>query len=104
MWKYIALLILTHFIASTMYAQPIKSFNSYLTSSNQVLYVITTNADAIQGTMVLFERKNANKRWHKKDSFAIVVGRAGLAKDPQTAIPLNNILPVKKEGDGKSPA
>ena len=104
MRKYIVLIILTHLIANNMYAQPIESFNQYLTGSNQVLYVATANADAIQGTMVLYERKNAGKPWRKKDSFAIVVGRAGLAKDPQTAIPLNITMPVKREGDGKSPA
>ncbi len=59
MWRYIALLIMTPFIASIMYAQSIQSFNPYLTGSNQVLYVTTANEDTIQGTMVLFERKNA---------------------------------------------
>src|SRR4051794_7150334 len=104
MRKYIALLILTYLIAGNMYAQSIKSFNPYLTNSNQVLYVTTANADAIQGTMVLYERKNATKHWKKKDSFAIVVGRAGLAKAPETTIPFRNTMPVKREGDGKSPA
>src|SRR4051795_13723343 len=101
--RYIALLILTSFIANSMYAQPIKSFNRYLSGSNQVLYVTTANADAIQGTMVLYERKNTSKPWKKKDSFAIVVGRAGLAKAPETVVPFSNTIPVKKEGDGKSP-
>jgi L,D-peptidoglycan transpeptidase YkuD (ErfK/YbiS/YcfS/YnhG family) len=104
MRKYTALLILTYFIVNSMYAQSIQYFNQYLSGSNQVLYVTTANADVVQGTMVLYERKNTDKPWRRKDSFAIVVGRAGLAKDPQTAIPISNILPVKKEGDGKSPA
>lgn len=104
MGKYIALIILIFLIANSMYAQPIKTFNQYLISSNQVLYVTTANADAIQGTMVLYERKNVNKPWKKKDSFAIVVGRAGLAKDPQTPLSFSNTMPIKKEGDGKSPA
>src|SRR3954447_23469672 len=104
MWRYIALLILTPFIANGIDSQPIQYFNQYLVGSNQVLYVTTANADAIQGTMVLYERKNANKPWRKKDSFAIVVGRAGLAKAPESAIPFSNTMPVKREGDGKSPA
>jgi len=104
MRKYIMLLAITHFIVTGMYAQPIKSFNTYLSGSNQVLYVTTGNADAIQGTMILYERKNVHKPWKKKDSFPVVVGRAGLAKDPQTVIPFSNTMPAKKEGDGKSPA
>src|SRR4051794_3385468 len=104
MGKYIILIIFTFTIATTIYSQPIKTFNQYLTNSNQVLYVTTTNVDAIQGTMVLYERKNANKPWKKKDSFAVVVGRAGLAKAPHAIISFSNTMPVKKEGDGKSPA
>ena len=102
--KYIALIILTCSITNAIYAQSIKTFNQYLNSSNQVLYVTTASADAIQGTMLLYERKNANKPWKKKDSFDVVVGHAGLAKDPHTALSFSNTMPVKKEGDGKSPA
>src|SRR5437763_10064139 len=102
--KHIALITITCTIANIIYAQSIKTFNQYLSGSNQVLYVTTANADAIQGTMLLYERKNANKPWKKKDSFAVVVGRTGIAKDPHTALSLSNTMPVKKEGDGKSPA
>lgn len=104
MVKYIKLFVLLFFTAGSLHAQPIEAFNKYLTGSNQVLYVKTTGADSIQGSMFLYQRKNNRSRWNKADSFAIVVGRAGLAKDPQTNIPFNNTMPVKKEGDGKSPA
>ena len=104
MVKHSALFILLYLITSSIRAQPIAAFNPYLTGSNQVLYVKTTNADSIQGTMLLYERKNSRKRWKRADSFAVVVGRAGLAKAPQTSIPFSNNIPVKKEGDGKSPA
>ena len=103
MGKNIFLLLLIQLIAFALHAQSIISFNSYLTNSNQVLFVKTKSVNAIQGTMCLYERKNNRKRWKQTDSFAIVVGRAGLATDPQTALSFTN-MPVKKEGDGKSPA
>lgn len=53
--------------------------------------------------MFLYERKKSNTAWKLADSFAIVVGRNGLAKDHRSSISFNN-LPTKKEGDGKSPA
>ena len=101
--KHILVLIFTTFILCQTDAQAITSFNAYLRNSNQVLFVKTKSADAIQGTMYLYERKNSRKRWRRFDSFAIVVGRAGLAKDSQTTLSVNG-LPLKKEGDGKSPA
>ena len=86
------------------YAQPIETFNNHLTNSNQVLYVKTGSAESIQGVMTLYERKNNRKRWKIKDSFAVVVGRAGIAKDSQINLPFDSKMTVKKEGDGKSPA
>ncbi|TKK66918.1 hypothetical protein FC093_15570 [Ilyomonas limi] len=104
MAKYTALLLLLFIPLSSVVAQPLAAFNQYLTGSNQVLYVQTANANAVQGTMYLYERKNSRRRWKKINTIAIVVGKAGLAKDPQTSIPFSNDMPVKKEGDGKSPA
>ncbi len=89
---------------NSSHAQSIAGFNSYLTHSRQVLFVTTPSATSVQGTMYLCKRKNNRKTWKIKDSFAIVVGRAGLAKDAQTNVAIAADLPVKKEGDGKSPA
>lgn len=103
MLKCIFLFITIYLFAHTVNAQSLKDYDQYLINSNQVLFVKTGSADNIQGTMRLFERNNSKQPWKKKDSFTIVVGRAGLAKDPETSIPFTN-MPVKKEGDGKSPA
>lgn len=85
-------------------AQSITSFNQYVPNSNQVLFVKTPSASSIKGKMFLYERKNDKQSWKLRDSFAITVGRSGLAKDAHTAIPLNDSLPLKHEGDGKSPS
>src|SRR5579875_1530123 len=84
-------------------AQSIRSFNSFLTNSNQVLFVKTKGADSIRGMMFLYERKNNKTAWKLNDSFPIVVGKNGLGADAGSPISFTN-LPQKKEGDGRSPA
>jgi D-alanyl-D-alanine dipeptidase len=53
---------------------------------------------------MLYERKNNRKAWKLIHSFPVTVGRSGLAKDPQATIRFADSVPVKHEGDGKSPA
>jgi L,D-peptidoglycan transpeptidase YkuD (ErfK/YbiS/YcfS/YnhG family) len=85
-------------------AQSINDYNNYLQNHNQVVFVKANSDSTINGIMFLYERKNHRKQWKLKDSFDIVVGRNGLGKDATSSINLNNITPVKHEGDGKSPA
>ncbi len=85
-------------------AQNLTSFSTYLTGNRQVLFVKTPSAQAIQGSMYLYERRNLHSQWKLKDSFAVVVGHAGLAKHSQSDLAALRYLPIKKEGDGKSPA
>lgn len=85
-------------------AQSISSFNQYLQPNNQVLFVKTPLYNSINGTMFLYERKNNSKSWKLVDSFAVTVGRSGLAKDINANISFNDTVPVKHEGDGKSPS
>ncbi|SFQ33886.1 L,D-transpeptidase family protein [Parafilimonas terrae] len=73
-------------------------------NNNQVLFVKTPSASSIKGNMFLYERKNEKQSWKLADSFPVTVGRSGLAKDAHSVIPLNDNLPVKQEGDGKSPS
>ena len=54
--------------------------------------------------MFLYERKNNNKEWKLFDSFPVIVGRSGLAKDVNATIPFNDTVVAKHEGDGKSPS
>ncbi len=104
MMKYFFLFMLICLLANHLQAQSIKAFNKYLTYNNQVLFVKTISEDSIQGTMFLYERNSNRKPWKPIDSFPVVVGRAGLAKGEQANVLFGNNMPVKKEGDGKSPA
>src|SRR5689334_1688142 len=81
-------------------AQSINHYNNYLQNSNQVVFVKANSDSTINGKMFLYERKNHRKQWKLKDSFDIVVGKNGLGKDATSSINLNNITPVKHEGDG----
>jgi len=104
MGKTFCLFIIFCIIKVSAIAQTLESFNNYLTNNNQVVFVKTSAYNSIKGNMFLYERKNSNKGWKLTDSFAITVGRSGLAKDANTSISFDNNAPVKYEGDGKSPA
>ena len=102
--KYAALLLLIFSFANTLSAQRIEDYNNHLSGNQQVLFVTVPTITSVQGTMVLYQRKNSRTAWKASDSFAVVEGRAGLAKDAQTNVIMAKDLPIKKEGDGKSPA
>ncbi len=74
------------------------------TESLQAVVVTTSGPSAIQGKARLFERKSTRSKWKKiGDEFPIVVGRSGLAWSSDS-VPEPAVEPIKKEGDGKSPA
>ena len=104
MRKSLTLLTLLFSIFCQGTAQSPNNLDSLLANSTQLLHVETSSIPATHGTMNLYERKNEHKRWKLVYSFPVTVGRTGLAKDPQNVMQLPDILPVKHEGDGKSPA
>ena len=79
-----------------------------LQSSTQMMAVTTDDWNAVEGVLVRYERARATRKWKQVgDPITVVVGKKGMgwgagtlstngARDPQD--------PVKKEGDGKSPA
>ena len=50
--------------------------------------------------MYLYHRKSAHKPWKLADSFAVTVGRTGLAWDAYTKIPHSSGLENKKKATG----
>jgi D-alanyl-D-alanine dipeptidase len=74
-------------------------------ASRQLVLVVTPNETATSGVLYRFERDSGDSPWKPLGSrWPIVVGRTGLASGAglhRTPIPG---LPLKKEGDGKSPA
>ena len=89
-------------------ARPSKQHG--LESSTQILVVTTSNWNAVEGVLQLFERRQPHKRWKAIGGpFAVVLGKNGLGWGAGVA-PTNDAVlrgpgdPVKKEGDGKAPA
>ncbi len=74
-------------------------------SCRQLLFVVTPSYEATQGLLYKFQREKKSSAWKKVDEpVAIVVGRSGLGwgEGLHTNIPANH--PLKREGDGRSPA
>jgi len=78
-----------------------------LSQSTQIIVVTTTDWNAVPGTLQRYERTSTSKPWKPVgDAIQIVVGKTGLAWGlgitPSVDVPAD--APIKKEGDGKSPA
>jgi len=74
-------------------------------NSKQMILVLTDSAISTKGKLIYFERQNAKSPWKKiSDTIPVLLGRNGLGWGRG----LNNIdsskLPIKTEGDGRSPA
>lgn len=100
------------FLSVNLFAQvktvPTPTPKIPFSESLQAVVVTTKDWTATSGTAQVFERKNKNSKWKKTDeSFAVVIGKNGMVWG---AGGLNNLpsdtqmILLKKEGDGKSPA
>ncbi|MBC8046346.1 MAG: L,D-transpeptidase family protein [Fimbriimonadaceae bacterium] len=85
-------------------AQTINDFTVYLENNNQVIFVTTPTWVSITGTLMMYERKNADKEWKCVATFPVTVGRSGLAWDDNTQLEKTISQKIKHEGDGNSPA
>jgi hypothetical protein len=78
--------------------------------STQMVVVITSDWNAVEGRLQRFERANPRKKWKPVgEPAAVVVGKNGLGwGSGLIAVDDSKILaasdPVKKEGDGRAPA
>jgi D-alanyl-D-alanine dipeptidase len=80
-----------------------------LAHSTQMIVVTTSNWDAVEGRLQRFERASTHAAWRQAgEPIAIVVGKNGLGwgiglagADASVRVAQE---PVKREGDGKSPA
>jgi D-alanyl-D-alanine dipeptidase len=74
-------------------------------SSRQLVLVVTPNESATSGVLYRFERESQGSLWKPLGSeWPIVIGRTGLASGAGLHREPVPGLPMKKEGDGKSPA
>lgn len=75
--------------------------------AKQMILVTTPNWNAMQGSLQRYERENSKSEWRRVgDEIKIVIGRSGLAwgEGLHDKSVLQSDQPIKKEGDGKSPA
>jgi D-alanyl-D-alanine dipeptidase len=79
-----------------------------LRESTQVLVVTTQDWNGVDGTLQMYERPQARKKWKAVgEPISIVVGKKGLGWGAGVETNYGRRAtsdPVKKEGDGKSPA
>ena len=80
---------------------------SPLGETRQMILVTTPDWNSVQGKLQRFEREKAHSKWRKVgDATPIVVGHNGLAWGE--GLHNNSVYqpsqPIKREGDGKSPA
>ncbi len=79
------------------------SYSSLLTDAQQAIVVTTPGWNSIDGTLVRYEKRDG--KWLAVgDKVPIVVGKNGLAWDGLLELSPGIVDPVKKEGDGRSPA
>ena len=73
-------------------------------SAEQLIVVTTSGWDSITGTLTMYQRSQGGPWQQRGTSWAIVVGRTGLAWGRGT-LPVEGFAgPAKHEGDGRSPA
>lgn len=75
-------------------------------SSRQLVLVVTDSVRCTQGVMTRFERQTGHSKWQQTgERIPVVLGRNGLGLGRGLHDPMRiEDFPVKREGDGKSPA
>lgn len=84
-----------------------QSATTLLAAARQLVVVTTPDWNSVAGTLRTFARPRAGAPWTEAPRggagvVSIVVGKSGTAWDPAVVGPVPG--PVKKEGDGRSPA
>ncbi len=88
----------------TLLAQSGKDSPAPLRNSRQLVLVLTSDWDAVDGSLRRFERPSVGSPWKPVGAVVpVVVGKNGMGWDAK--LPLEPAgVPVKREGDTKSPA
>jgi D-alanyl-D-alanine dipeptidase len=76
-----------------------------LASSRQLILVTTSGWNTVSGVMRRYERDAIDHKWRPvSEEIPVVIGRNGMAWDKGLRRSVIGDGPVKKEGDGRSPA
>jgi zinc D-Ala-D-Ala dipeptidase len=80
-----------------------QPYRDSLDKSQQAAVVTTSGWDAVDGELIRFEKQDG--KWTQVgDKIPVVVGKNGLAWDGTMELQSTRTDPVKREGDGRSPA
>jgi D-alanyl-D-alanine dipeptidase len=78
-------------------------YRETIASAQQALVVTTADWNSVDGTLQRYEKQEG--KWLPiGEKVPVVVGKSGLAWDGALELPAKTTDPVKKEGDGRSPA
>lgn len=78
---------------------------SYLSHALQLLVVLTPDWNAKDGTLCRYERTSCSSKWELvAQPISVNIGKNGMAWGRGLHDPSNLPGPIKKEGDGKTPA
>jgi D-alanyl-D-alanine dipeptidase len=100
-----SMLIVVLFMGLNARLENLSTQSNPLYESQQVILIITKDWDTVDGSMTLYERASTDEQWRAVgEKIPIVVGRNGMAwgKGLHSNSPGDG--PIKKEGDGRSPA
>jgi D-alanyl-D-alanine dipeptidase len=79
-----------------------QNYAKLLHASSQAMVVTTPDWNSVDGSLQRYEKRNG--KWQPVgEKIAIVVGKSGMGWD-HLVIPAPSGAPIKKEGDGRSPA
>jgi D-alanyl-D-alanine dipeptidase len=80
-----------------------EPYRDILANAQQAVLVTTPGWNNVDGTLQRFEKKDGH--WERDgEKVPIVVGKSGFGWDGITEPPPASAQPIKKEGDGRSPA
>jgi zinc D-Ala-D-Ala dipeptidase len=96
--------ILLLFFSSISFSQ--SAINSPIPkNSKQVILVLTDSINSTHGNLIYFERQTNKDKWNQvSDTIPVVIGRSGLGWGRGLNSIDSSKLPMKSEGDGRSPA
>jgi L,D-peptidoglycan transpeptidase YkuD (ErfK/YbiS/YcfS/YnhG family) len=84
-------------ISTSLFAQ------NNLKHSEQMITVVTSDWNSVNGLLQRYERQSENQKWKKMGSeIPVVIGKNGMAWGIETNNHSNDL--IKKEGDGRTPA
>ena len=104
------LLCLLSFVDRSVSAQGAAGTSDVLSHSSQIVVVTTSNWNAVEGRLQRYERSSNQDTWQPVgEPMSIVVGKSGLGWGIGVSATHDSTVriasdPVKREGDGKSPA